>query len=273
MKRELPSIQIHGTTFLVEGNKSELREKNNEANIIRFEDMRYSGNEYSFEYDVREKNFPSLWSNNETVTVNIPELTVLDPVGLSQKYNLPLNEIKGKTDFEIMIDQNAYDKRVNKGILPTIEITGHTFYVDLQMNKLRPKDDFLSSGIVFSEIENYYDEDNRTYTIPYNPKTHEFQEPDYKTIKELPKDIIAVEFPSERILDRIGWNRKYGFEITNGLFNNNLKLQFAAKNVPWKKTFLVDLIEINLKAEKKQQKATAKQSIQPKQSKRKGRRM
>ncbi|WP_204328339.1 hypothetical protein, partial [Stenotrophomonas maltophilia] len=75
------------------------------------------------------------------------------------------------------------------------------------MDMLRPKDDFLSKGIVFSDIQNYYDEDKRTYTIPYNPKTHEFQEPDYRNIKELPKDLIAVSFPSERLLDRIGWNR------------------------------------------------------------------
>lgn len=97
--------------------------------------------------------------------------------------------------MENEINQEAYDLRVNKGMLPTIDIAGHTFYVDIRMDMLRPKDDFLSKGIVFSDIENYYDEDKRTYTIPYNPKTHEFQEPDYRNIKELPKDLIAVSFP------------------------------------------------------------------------------
>lgn len=72
-------------------------------------------------------------------------------------------------------------------MLPTIDIAGHTFYVDICMDMFRPKDDFLSKGIVFSDIENYYDEDKRTYTIPYNPKTHQFQEPDYRNTKELPK--------------------------------------------------------------------------------------
>ncbi|SFO17695.1 hypothetical protein SAMN05421741_12415 [Paenimyroides ummariense] len=33
----------------------------------------------------------------------------------------------------------AFDMRVNQGILPTIEIAGHTFYVDIRMDKLRPK--------------------------------------------------------------------------------------------------------------------------------------
>lgn len=63
-----------------------------------------------------------------------------------------------------------YDLRVKKGLLPTIDIAGHTFYVDLRMDKLRPKDDFLSQGIVFSDIENYFDDTTDSYTIPYNPK-------------------------------------------------------------------------------------------------------
>lgn len=157
-----------------------------------------------------------------------------------------------------MVDEKAYDLRVNKGMLPTVDIAGHTFYVDIRMDMQRPKDDFLSKGIVFSKIQNYYDEDKRAYTIPYNPKTHEFQEPDYRTIKELPKDLIAVQFPSERLLDRIGWNRHYGFELRHGLDKQGLKLQFTAKQIPWEKTFLVGLIKGNLKAEKMQEKATEK---------------
>ena len=50
---------------------------------------------------------------------------------------------------------SLFDLRLNKGILPTIEIAGHPFYVDLRMNKLRPKDDFISKGIDFTEIKDY----------------------------------------------------------------------------------------------------------------------
>lgn len=172
-------------------------------------------------------------------------------VGVQQK------KAETKTEKNI-VDEKAYDLRVNKGMLPTVDIAGHTFYVDIRMDMLRPKDDFLSKGIVFSNIQNYYDEDKRAYIIPYNPKTHEFQEPDYRTIKELPKDLIAVQFPSERLLDRIGWNRHYGFELRHGLDKQGLKLQFTAKQIPWDKTFLVGLIKSNLKAEKLQEKTTEK---------------
>lgn len=65
-----------------------------------------------------------------------------------------------------------------------------------------------------------------------------------------------MRFPSERLLDRIGWNRKYGFELTHGLAKNGLKLQFEAKQIPWEKTFLVGLIKSNLKIEEELKKAT-----------------
>lgn len=274
IERALPTTTIEGTEFIVDVGKFELREKGNEVNVIPFEDMRNVGNGYVFEYDLLKRNLPSMWSNNETTTVKIPEFALLDPVGMAQKYNLTLDEIKGKSDFEIMIDQKAFNMRVNRGMLPTIEIAGHTFYVDLQMNKLRPKDDFLSNGIVFSDIEKYYDEDKRTYTIPYNPKTHEFQEPDYRNIKELPNNLIAVEFPSERLLDRIGWNRKYGFDLTHGLDKSGLTLKFTAKEVPWEKTFLVGLIKSNLRAEKREKEKKENPIVKPQEKKqRKGRKM
>lgn len=176
--------------------------------------------------------------------------------------------------MENRFDQEVYDMRVKKGMLPTVDIAGHTFYVDIRMDMLRPKDDFLSKGIVFSDIQSYYDADKQLYTIPYNPKTREFQEPDYLTIKELPTDLIAVQFSSERLLDRIGWNRHYGFELTHGLAEQSLKLQFAAKQIPWEKTFLVDLIKSNLKNGKKPQLAAGKQlPTQAKQRKPKGRKI
>ena len=262
MERELPVITIEGTDFIVDVNKLELIEKANHKNVIPFEDMRDVGDGYTFEYNLKNKNLPGMF-HNESTMVRIPEFIILDPIGMANKYNYPVNEIMDKSDFGLMVDQQAFDLRVNKGMLPTVDIAGHTFYVDIRMDKLRPKDDFLSNGIVFSDIETYYDLEKRTYTIPYNPKTHEFQEPDYLNIKELPKDLIAVRFPSERLLDRIGWNRKYGFEIRHGLVRHGLKLQFAAKNVPWKNTFLVDLIKSNLKAEKKQEKATEKKTSNP----------
>lgn len=276
MERELPTINIEGTDFVVDVSKLELREEACQINTIQFEEMHNVGDGYTFEYNLKDKNLPSMFGN-ESITVKISEFVILDPIGMANKYNHSVDEIKGKSDLELMVDQQVYDMRANKGILPSIVIAGHTFYVDIRMDKLRPKDDFLSNGIVFSDIEKYYDDGKRTYTIPYNPKTHEFQEPDYLNLKELPKDLIAVEFPSERLLDRIGWNRKYGLEITNGVVRYGLKLQFKAKNIPWKETFIVDLIKSNLRSKKMSKETAEKQQpIQPQQrqkSKSRGRKM
>jgi len=145
------------------------------------------------------------------------------------------------------INDIAFDMRVNKGILPTIEISGHTFYVDIRMDKLRPKDDFLSKGIVFSEISKYYDEKNEAYTIPYNPVTHEFQEPNYKNLSKFPDDLIAVKFPSEKLLDPIGFNRITGCDESHGLADKKLNLKYTAELIPWDKTFMSDLLRKNVK--------------------------
>ncbi|MDR6487191.1 hypothetical protein J2799_001676 [Chryseobacterium vietnamense] len=142
----------------------------------------------------------------------------------------------------------AYKLRVKKGQLPVVIIAEHTFFVDIRMGMLRPKDDFLSKGIVFSDIQNYYDDNQNTYTIPYNPKTHEFQDIELSMLKEFPKDLIAVQFPVENELDLIGWNRNHGFELTEGLSNKGLKMQFEAKEIPWEETFLADIIKSNLNA-------------------------
>ena len=247
MERELPSINIEGTDFLIDINKIELREKYNPNNTISIYEMRDVGDGYVFNYSLQDKNIPSIISNGDEALVKIPELVALDPVGMAKKYKLTLDELENKTDFDLMIDQTAFNNRTQKGMLPTIDIKGYTFYVDLRMDMLRPKDDFLSKGIVFDEIDHYFSEEANAYIIPYNPKTHEFQELDYDSILELPKDLIAVQVPFQRDLDPIGWNRNAGWDIKEDLKRIGLKSHFEAKIIPWKETFIPHIITENLK--------------------------
>ena len=211
-KRTLPPVNIEGTEFVVDVNKFKLREKANEQNVISFKDMTDFGDGYSFEYSMKTKNIPDVYEKSD-VLIEIPEFVRLDPVGMAQKYGLTIEEVKTKTDFDLMVDQYAFDMRLNKGRLPTIDIAGHLFYVDIRMDMLRPKDDFLSRGIVFDEIDHYYSEERNAYLIPYDPKKHEFRELDYDKLLNVPKDLIAVEFPFQRQLDPIGWNRHGGWDI------------------------------------------------------------
>lgn len=62
--------------------------------------------------------------------------------------------MKSKT-LESEINDEAFYMRANKGILTTNEIACHTFYVDIRIDKLRPKDKFLSKGIIFPKVSKY----------------------------------------------------------------------------------------------------------------------
>ncbi|ASV79761.1 hypothetical protein CMU73_03935 [Elizabethkingia anophelis] len=273
MERALPTIRIEDTDFIVDVNKMELRQKGNEQNTIPVSDMRDIGTGYVFEYDLQEKNIPSVWSNNETTTVRIANMVELDPARMAEKHRMTLDEIKGKDDFDVMVDQQAFDMRVNKGMLPTVDIAGHTFYVDLRMDMLRPKDDFLSRGIVFSDIENYFDDTTGTYTIPYDPKTKEFSEIDYESITKIPKDLIVVSFPSELKMDAIGWNRLHGYDLKDGLKELGVQMNFKAKPASWEDIYVPQKIKENLEQIQKE-KAEKKNIVKPQDKpKQKGRKM
>ncbi len=247
MKRDLPVYKIEGTDFIVDVANLQLKEKANPENVIRVFDMRDVGDGYVFDYSPKEKNMPVLFRDDmDITTVKIPELVQLDPVGMTEKYGYSDHDIQGKTDFEIMVDQQALGRRL-MGQLPTIEIAGHTFFVDIRMDMLRPKDDFLSNGIVFSHIDYYYNDAKKAYLIPYNPKTHEFQEVDYEKITSIPKDLIVISFPHEGELDPIGFNKKGGWDETYGLKATNIKPHFEANLVDWKETGIEATIQENIK--------------------------
>jgi len=241
MKRDLPVFSIEGTDFLVDVYRLELRQKDNPANRILFENMRDVDDGYTINYSTTAKNLPPL-SEQNWITVKLPDWVVLDPLGMAKKYGLTQEELKGKTDFDLMVDQQAFDKRVNQGMLPTVEIAGHIFYVDVRMDMLRPKDDFTSNGIAFSEIDTYHLEVSDEYLIPYNPKTHEFQDLNFETITEYPNDLLAIKFPCEWILDPIGWNRREGLNLHHDIKHKGIRSHFHAEVIPWEKTFLRDII-------------------------------
>ncbi len=269
MKRELPVYNIEGTDFVVDVANLQFREKANPENVIPVSDMRDVGDGYVFDYSPKEKNIPMLFSDDTDVReVKIPELVQLDPVGMAEKYGFVVREMQGKTDFALMVDQQALGRRL-MGQLPTVDISGHSFFVDIRMDMLRPKDDFLSKGIVLSQIDHFYDDERKVYTIPYNPKTHEFQDLDYDNITSIPKDLVVVSFPHESVLDPIGFNRKGGWDETYGLKETNVKSHFEAKVVDWKETGIEATILENISKQHKQK----KQSKQPDKNEKVGKRL
>lgn len=254
-ERELPEIQIEGTPFLVDVQTNMFREKADPENELSlfYMDMREKG--YGFSYDKQNKTFRTPHSPNEDcVYVRIKPLAELDPEGLAAKYGYAVDQIKGKSDFEIMVDQQALEKRLN-GHLPTIEIAEHTFYIDYNMEMLRPKDDFLSKGISFKELEDYSDFFDGECRFPYDPKTREIRNPDFDTITEFPKDLIVVSLPPIWQLDPVAHARVFGIDRNECLMRYGIQLEFKAEKIPWEKTGITEDIKRNLakkKGEKKQ---------------------
>lgn len=256
MKKALPVIDIEGTEFIVDVLKNELREKAAPQNTVDIGQMLYVGRGYNFFYDTNIKNiaefeaFLDFADNKHIKDVTIPNLTELDPEGMAEKYKTALENIKGKTDFELdIIPGSLLDMRWNKKILPIVEIGGHPFYVDLEMKKLCPKDDPDSKGIDLQQIREYYNRSVQAYIIPYNPSTREFQEIDHLTITELPKDIIIVKFPHTQEMDRVGWNVQYGFGPGHHINETEYTLHFKAVTLPWEKTNIPNSIKLNLQAQ------------------------
>jgi hypothetical protein len=244
MKRELPTYPIEGTEFLLDVSCQELKEVKNPSNTISFLEMKDHGTHYTLNYDPESKNLPGLFGKN-TVGVEIPQMVKLDPEGMATHYSLSVDELKGKTDFEIIVNQDLVALR-EKGALPIIDIAGHPFYVDLRMDSLRPKDDFRTMGIQFSEIDHCLFEDERVYRFTYDPASHSYVDIDVNRITAVPKDLIIVEVPYKSTLDPIGYARWLGIDSKDMLREHPPQAEMKARIVPWSETPIAKLIERNL---------------------------
>lgn len=263
MEKILPTINIEGTEFIIDVAKEELAEKANPQNIMAIKNMFYLGHCYQFHYDATAKNFAGLDSASrfkeiETVKkITIPNLTELDPSRMAERYHTTVENIKGKSDFELTIQAGScLDLRWNQKLLPILKIAGHSFFVDIAANKLRPKDDFASKGIGLDQITDYYDRIAHAYIIPYNPKTREFQEIDHLSITQLPTEIIVVKFPHLQELDRVGWNIKYGFAPFYCIKEKEFQMHFKAQTLPWEETNIPSSIRLNLEQKRQHEKNT-----------------
>jgi hypothetical protein len=258
MERELPVIKIAETEFLIDVENLQLVQRENRKNTISIEEMHDGGNGYNFRYCRNNKTVQGPgWQKPDLIKVYIPEFVEMDPEGMAAKYGLSLSELKGKSDFDIIVDQEALEKRLN-GRLTTVDIAGHLFYVDIPMDMLRPHDDFLSKGIRFDDIEFYVDDNADEYIIPYHPGRHEFQDIDLDNIVEFPKDLILVAFPHERFLDPVAINRKAGYDLTAGLKYRPVQSHFKARIVNVKETVLKRIMDDNRNRKEKREVKEAK---------------
>jgi hypothetical protein len=109
MARKLPIAEIARTSFYVDVLREELRQTDDAENRISFNELFDSKGGYSFIYDTRTKNVPENGSAAEIesgslVKVTLPALMELDPVGIAEKYGIPIEILASGTEVPVKIN-------------------------------------------------------------------------------------------------------------------------------------------------------------------------
>jgi hypothetical protein len=285
MKKNLPEIEIEGTTFLFDIDRCSLIEKYNPYNEIYFEYMHNDGTNYSFEYSAVSKNFHFVRSastidevvqeifgdvdskgpniKDPAIPVKIPRIGVLDPDGMCRKYRCTLRDIALKTDFEIMVNQDVFNRRMN-GEPVTIDLVGHIYEIDVKENTLRPKDG--TGEEIRLDIFHYdlYYEDMEVYHLFYNISECKAVNPLYDGSIDRTEDRVILEVPNLESIDPIGSRLAYGRDPRSGLMGYDLSMNHVARIVPWK------FYDIKIPLKQKQKNIAAKTE---KRERRKGRKI
>lgn len=238
----LPEYLIEGTAFFVDTDQHVLREVGNPQNEISFiRDMTDHGTHYRLTYNTVFAIATTSPPDGEWVReVSIPQLTQLDPQGMSAKYGIPLDQLPGKSDFEVIVNQEALARR-EAGILPQIDIAGENFTVDLRLRELRNTKYFFP---VISMKSFELTDDGLHYTAFYEPMMKQVVNIDPKLL-EFPEGIIAIRIPNETGLDPVATAQKLGLEPRELLRRYPIRTELKAELIPLAETHIPALIRRN----------------------------
>lgn len=257
MERELPTFEIEGTKFIVDVAKGALIESGDPNNIILFDDMQDWGTHYSISYNREWKNFPcELDAFENSTDVNIPQMTRLDPEGMTKKYGIPVESVRAKNDVDIMVDHDWLEQR-QKGLLPRIDIAGNDFIVDMASSELRSVND-PSTRISLKGLNR--SDDYEHYICFYHLPTKQVVSIDLK-ITELPKDVAMLKIPVEAKLDPYAAAKEIGMDTKQFLRVHPPQKDLQATVVPLSMKGLPALVEQNKKAMKGKFVKQAKKSL------------
>jgi hypothetical protein len=248
--RRLPTYKVGNIHFFVDVDKLELRQTDNPANTISFLEMEDWGTHYRLFYDNISKGY-SPATHPFVTEVEVPPLVELDLAGMSLKYGISEDQIKGKTDFEVMVDQELLAMR-RQGHLPKISVCGEGFFIDVRLHQLRHAEDFFPQ-INLKALD--LSENGETYCGFYHPLIRQTVAIDPE-LTELPGGVVMIEIPNELQLDPVGAARLYGLDEKDILRRYPLKKLTEAKVIPLSATGLPSLAESNrqLQQQQRQQK-------------------
>ncbi|MDR6919513.1 hypothetical protein [Chryseobacterium sp. 2987] len=234
----LPEIDILGTTFQFDIDWIVLIEKGDPYNEIYFDAMEDYGTHYEFLYNVEHKNYSHIGNldfgdpfdghleikkeNNETVfRISIPRISELDPHGMMNKYGCSLDDLKNLTDFEIIVDQEVYRRRV-AGEMVTIDIGGQIYEVDVNHNTLHSKhnpENDIDLGWFYYD---YFIDDDESYYLFTNMETNQIVDVLYDRSVE---NLVIYKIPMISYLDPLAC----GYFGSPALFYHDLKMHHIAE--------------------------------------------
>lgn len=202
-KRPIVYINVEGTVFEVDIQNQQLIERANPINAISFvNQMIDHGTHYEMGYDRSLKTTldrANDFSESENwELIKVPKLIELDPEGMADKYGYTVADLKDKTDFEIIVDQDLYQERKN-GILPKIQIGENRYSIHLSSNAL------IASGHWAPDIdleELRFNPDTRVYEGFYHLEKKQIVKIDPK-LTEFPEHVAAITIPSMYDLDPV----------------------------------------------------------------------
>ena len=140
----------------------------------------------------------------------------------------------------MMVDQDALQQR-RDGILPTIQIAGESFVVDLRMHELRhAKYFFPVISLKSFELTN----DGWNYEAFYHPLLKQVVDIDPK-LTEFPDHVIKIRLPNEIGLDPVGAARQYGMDERELLRRYPIQKELKAEEISLADTHIPALIRQN----------------------------
>jgi hypothetical protein len=252
-------FEIEGTSFEVDIDKQVLRQTNDQSNEISFiNDMQDQGAFYRLLYDLDEKAaVHDLFDENRVKVITVPQMTDLDREGMAEKFSLPPELVIGRSDFELIVDQQALDQRLG-GVLPQIDLAGEKFTIDLRLHELRHAANFHPVISLKSfELTN----DGWHYEAYYHPVMKQVIDLDPKLL-EFPEGVVKLKIPNELGLDPVATAREYGMDERELLRRHPLQKDLKAEVIPLSETNIPALIQRNREALQKEHRDNA-QKVKP----------
>ena len=171
----------------------------------------------------------------------------LGPEGMAAAYGKRLEDVIGRPDFEVIVDQELLAKR-RQGLLPIIAIAEQPYLVDLRLKELRHLTD-LSRSIHLSELDLTPEGDE--YLFFYHTGRHEPVDLDPK-LTEFPDHVVLAKIPNEIGLDPVGTAAMHGIDERQFLRRFPIHDALKANLVPMAETGVPGLISRNREALRKE---------------------